>query len=203
MRRCWRSRLRRCWRPTSRRWRSNWRAGDAPMQRSLAWLDPPPAATLAQARDLLERLEAVDAAGRATALGRDMATLGIHPRLAHMVLRARSLGRVELACQVAALLSERDPLRAAPGFRDPDLFHRVEVLRGRPAPPGISTWTPARSAASSASRSRSSSNSAAAPRRVASPIPRCTRSTRPGCCSRSPTLIASVAHVTADRAATC
>jgi len=101
---------------------------------SLTWLDPPPAATLAQARELLERLEAVDDAGRVTALGREMATLGIHPRLAHMVLRARPLGLGELACQVAALLSERDPLRAAPGFRDPEMFHRIEVLRGKSAP---------------------------------------------------------------------
>ena len=101
---------------------------------SLAWLDPPPPASLAQARDLLAQLEAVDAGGRVTQLGRDMASLGIHPRLAHMVLRARSLGLGPLACQVAALLSERDPLRAAPGFRDPDLFHRIEVLNGRVAP---------------------------------------------------------------------
>jgi ATP-dependent helicase HrpB len=101
---------------------------------TLAWVDPPPAASLAQARDLLGRLDALDTQGKVTALGRDMATLGIHPRLAHMVLRARSLGLGELACTIAALLSERDPLQAAPGFRDPDLFHRIEVLRGRPAP---------------------------------------------------------------------
>jgi ATP-dependent helicase HrpB len=101
---------------------------------ALTWLDPPPAASIAQARDLLERLEAVDATGRVTELGRDMASLGIHPRLAHMVLRARPLGLAEPACRVAALLSERDPLRAAPGFRDPDVFHRMEVLDGRPAP---------------------------------------------------------------------
>ncbi|MCJ7453613.1 MAG: ATP-dependent helicase HrpB, partial [Steroidobacteraceae bacterium] len=109
-----------------------WGCGDPA---TLAWLDAPPAASLAQARDLLERLEAVGADGRVTGLGRDMASLGMHPRLAHMVLRARSLGLAELACVVAALLSERDPLRAAPGFRDPDVFHRIEVLRGGRAPP--------------------------------------------------------------------
>jgi ATP-dependent helicase HrpB len=101
---------------------------------SLSWLDPPPPASLAQARDLLAKLEAVDSGGRVTPLGRDMASLGIHPRLAHMVLRARSMGLGDLACQLAALLSERDPLRAAPGLRDPDIFHRIEVLRGRRAP---------------------------------------------------------------------
>jgi ATP-dependent helicase HrpB len=102
---------------------------------ALAWLDPPPPSSLAQARELLQRLEAVDAGGRVTPLGRDMAALGIHPRLAHMVLRARALGLGPSACQIAALLSERDPLRAQPGFRDPDLFHRIEALNGRAAPP--------------------------------------------------------------------
>lgn len=108
---------------------------------ALAWLDPPPAASLAQARDLLGRLEAVDASGRVTGLGRDMASLGIHPRLAHMVLRARPLGLAGMACEVAALLSERDPLRAAPGFRDPDVFHRIEALRGGRAPAHFSMDT--------------------------------------------------------------
>jgi ATP-dependent RNA helicase HrpB len=108
---------------------------------TLAWLDPPPAASLAQARDLLARLGAVDAAGRVSGLGRDMASLGMHPRLSHMVLRARPLGLAGLACMVAALMSERDPLRAAPGFRDPDLFHRIEVLRGGLAPAQLSVDT--------------------------------------------------------------
>lgn len=101
---------------------------------SMVWLDPPPAAPFAQARELLETLEAIDASGRVTPLGRDMAGLGLHPRLAHMVLRARVLGLGGLACKIAALLTERDPLRSAPGARDPDIFHRVEVLRGRTAP---------------------------------------------------------------------
>jgi ATP-dependent helicase HrpB len=103
----------------------------------LAWLDPPPAATLAQARTLLTNLEALDTAGRATPLGRDMAALGIHPRLGHMVLRARALGLAALACEIAAVLTERDPLRAAPGSRDPDLGHRIDVLHGRGPPPGM------------------------------------------------------------------
>jgi ATP-dependent helicase HrpB len=104
---------------------------------SLTWVDPPPPAPLAQARDLLARLEAVDASGRVTPLGRDMAGLGLHPRLAHMVLRARTLGHQRLACEIAAVLSERDPLRPGSGSRDPDLFHRIEVLRGRAPPHGM------------------------------------------------------------------
>jgi ATP-dependent helicase HrpB len=80
----------------------------------LRWIDPPPAAALAQARELLAGLEAIDDAGRATQLGRRMAALGLHPRLAHMVLRSMSLGLTRPAVELAALLSERDPLRASP-----------------------------------------------------------------------------------------
>jgi ATP-dependent helicase HrpB len=115
---------------------ASWGAQDAA---SLTWIDPPPAAPLAQARELLTALEAVDASGRITPLGRDMAALGLHPRLAHMVLRGRELGAARLSCEIAAILSERDPLRAPPGFRDPDLAHRVEVVRDRAPPPGMET----------------------------------------------------------------
>lgn len=104
----------------------------------LDWLDPPPAAALAQARDLLLLLDAIDASGQVTASGRRMAALGTHPRLAHMIERAGSMGLVRLACDIAALLSERDPLRTSgPGSRDPDLRHRIDVLAGAAAPPGI------------------------------------------------------------------
>ncbi len=110
---------------------------------ALAWLDPPPAATLAQARDLLERLEALEAAGRVTPLGREMAALGVHPRLAHLVLRACSLGHARLGCEIAAVLSERDPLRGGAGAPDPDLRTRVEALRGQALPPGVVADRPA------------------------------------------------------------
>ena len=103
---------------------------------SLAWLDSPPAATFAQARDLLRRFGAIDEQNRVTAIGRQMAQLAVHPRLAHMIVRAEPLGLRTLACEIAALLAERDPLRTPPGQRDPDLRHRIDVLHGMPAPPG-------------------------------------------------------------------
>ncbi len=115
---------------------SCWGAIDAA---GLSWLDPPPAAPLAQARDLLRRLEAVDSAGRATAHGRALAKLGTHPRLAHMLVKAREHGAPRLACDLAAVLGERDILRADAGARDADLRLRVAVLRGdvRDLPPGM------------------------------------------------------------------
>jgi ATP-dependent helicase HrpB len=96
---------------------------------SLAWLEPPPAPMLAQARDLLERLGALDKQGAITAHGREMAALPLHPRLAHMLLGARAHGAVQLAAELAALLSERDLLRRDGGERDPDLRTRLEILR--------------------------------------------------------------------------
>jgi len=96
----------------------------------LAWLDPPPAAALTQARELLTELGALDQDGGLTAHGRAMNRLSMHPRLAHMVLRARDMGVAGLACDIAALLSERDVLRAERGGRDGDIRLRLDALRG-------------------------------------------------------------------------
>ncbi|HEX3499290.1 MAG TPA: ATP-dependent helicase HrpB [Stellaceae bacterium] len=96
----------------------------------LAFLDPPPVAALAQAGTLLVGLGALDAAGRITSHGSAMAGLGLHPRLAHMILAGKSLGAGALACDIAALLSLRDVVKAAPGARDADLRLRLELIVG-------------------------------------------------------------------------
>lgn len=95
----------------------------------LAWLDAPPPAPYASAVLLLQQLGALDAAGRITGHGRQMAALGLHPRLAHMLLRARELGLAEPACALAALLEERDLLKGAAG-RDGDLRRRLALVLG-------------------------------------------------------------------------
>ncbi len=101
---------------------ARWGASDAAR---LRWLDAPPQAALSQARELLQRLEALDASGHLTAVGQHMARVPVHPRLAHMLLRSRELHALPLAAQLAALLSERDLLR---GERDPDVRARLERL---------------------------------------------------------------------------
>jgi ATP-dependent helicase HrpB len=108
---------------------AQWGSADAT---KLSWLDPPPAPMLAQARELLHRLEALDERGTITPLGRDMAELPVHPRLAHMLLAARAHGAERLAAELAALLSERDLLRRAGSPRDPDLRTRLEILHREP-----------------------------------------------------------------------
>jgi ATP-dependent helicase HrpB len=97
---------------------------------ALGFLDKPPEAAYAQARDLLARLGAIDGNGQATPHGQEMARFGVHPRLAHMMLEATREGLGALACDIAALLSARDLVRARPGERDADLQLRLEVLAG-------------------------------------------------------------------------
>ncbi len=116
---------------------AQWGTADA---QALKWLDAPASAQLQQARELLQRLGALDANATITAMGRRMAALPLHPRLAHMLLadsvtprpsqqRVRSAGP-GLAAELAALLSERDLLRGAGAVRDADIRSRLELLHG-------------------------------------------------------------------------
>ncbi|ARU87232.1 ATP-dependent helicase HrpB [Pseudomonas sp. M30-35] len=90
----------------------------------LVWLDLPPAAAYAQARDLLQRLSALDERGVLSAHGQAMAELPTHPRIAHLLLRGQALGLGNLACDIAALLGEKDILRGAGA----DLHDRVAAM---------------------------------------------------------------------------
>ena len=105
----------------------------------LAWLDPPGAAPLAQATELLGELEALGADGSLTPHGRRMAELGVHPRLAHMVLQGAERGWGALACDLAALLEERDILRGTSSAPEVDVRLRLEGLTKASSglPPGI------------------------------------------------------------------
>ena len=92
----------------------------------LAWLNPPPTAALAQARDLLRELEALDEQERITAHGRRLLAVPLHPRLSHMVVKAAETGAGRLAALIAALVSERDILPAT-GQRA-DIMLRLRLL---------------------------------------------------------------------------
>ncbi|HAI28935.1 MAG TPA: ATP-dependent helicase HrpB, partial [Thalassospira sp.] len=101
---------------------------------TLRWLDVPDRAKIDQARDVLRGLEALDGENRITPMGTAMAGLPVHPRLAHMMLRGAQLGLDDVACALAALLSDRDFMRG----RGADLRIRVEaIIKGR-APKMIS-----------------------------------------------------------------
>ena len=106
--------------------------GDA-LGEDLPWIDPPPRTALQEARELLEQLGALDGGGRITPAGRTMAGLGLSPRLAHLLLRAQACGSLELGCELAVLLSERDPLN--PRDAGSDLLARLDWLRARASEP--------------------------------------------------------------------
>ncbi|GGC67184.1 ATP-dependent helicase HrpB [Marinobacter halophilus] len=93
----------------------------------LVWIDLPPKAHWQQAVALLQWLELLDADGAITDHGKAARDLGLHPRLAHMVLKGRVLGFGQLVAELAALLEERDLLGPGSGA---DLHDRIRVLRG-------------------------------------------------------------------------
>ena len=93
---------------------------------TLRWLDPPPSGALAQARELLVALGALDKDGRITPLGRRMLALGATPRLAAAALRAPAELR-PLAADLLALVEARSPLRGEQAGTD-DFRARVDAL---------------------------------------------------------------------------
>ena len=93
----------------------------------LSWLDTPKDAPWQNAADLLIELGALDASFNPTELGRTMARLGLHPRLAALALHGQREGHASLACAAAAVLADRDGSAIR---NDADLRLRLEALRG-------------------------------------------------------------------------
>ncbi|HYQ58901.1 MAG TPA: ATP-dependent helicase HrpB [Draconibacterium sp.] len=91
----------------------------------LTWLTPPPKGHVLQANELIEQLDAIEN-GKITEHGKAIHQLPCHPRLAHMLLLAQKDGLTELACDIAAILEERDPLNREAGI---DINLRIDALR--------------------------------------------------------------------------
>ena len=97
---------------------------------SLAWLDAPPDGALAGARTLLRQLGALDDQNRLTNSGAAMADWPAHPRLAALLAAADKEDKA-LACDLTALLEERDISRHAggpPSTTDSDVLERLAAL---------------------------------------------------------------------------
>ena len=103
----------------------------------LLWLDAPPEASYKQAQELLIQLGALGGDGVITPHGREIAAFGLHPRLAHMMLKAKELGFGSLACELAAILSERDFIRGEK--RNADMRLRIDLLRTSSGPGIVSS----------------------------------------------------------------
>ena len=89
----------------------------------LPWFTLPPTANLLSAKNLLVSLKAIHEDGNITALGKKMASLPCHPRIARMMLNRNY---VALACDIAALLEEKDPMNES---SDTDIALRISILR--------------------------------------------------------------------------
>jgi ATP-dependent helicase HrpB len=101
----------------------------------LLWLDQPPPAPFNQALDLLREFGAIerdDDRHRLTLLGEQMAALPVHPRLAHLLIEGAKFGAMDVAANLAAVLSDRDPF----GQETPDMSIRIDILSGITACPG-------------------------------------------------------------------
>jgi ATP-dependent helicase HrpB len=96
----------------------------------LNWINPPPTKALSHGMELLHTLDATDAKGNITAHGKAIMGLGIHPRLAHMIVSAKRLGFGSEAILLASLINERD-IFARTNQRSTDLRERFEVLSDR------------------------------------------------------------------------
>jgi ATP-dependent helicase HrpB len=95
----------------------------------LHWLTPLPTGAVAQAKELLLELDAIDGNGRITRSGSGMAAIGLHPRLANMLVLSGNGGQEPLAADLAAILSERDLVnRSHTVSARSDLSHRLELL---------------------------------------------------------------------------
>jgi len=92
----------------------------------LSWMDLPPITALHHAKTLLQDLGALDKKGIITPHGKAMARYPMHPRLAHMMLKAKELDLSYEASLLAVLISEKDIYRSA--FGSSDLRERVSVL---------------------------------------------------------------------------
>ncbi|MEO7519975.1 MAG: ATP-dependent helicase HrpB, partial [Acidimicrobiales bacterium] len=117
----------------------------------LPFLDPPPPRAMEEARSLLASLGALDPKGRPTAVGRAMADLPLHPRLARMVVESVEDGLGWTACVVAALLEDRDVLRGRPDDLPADVAERALLIDDRSARHGSADAGAVRSAARRAS----------------------------------------------------
>ena len=100
---------------------------------ALPWLTMPPRAGVFKAKELLAALGAIDENGNITSVGKRMSALPCHPRIARMILATTSLttstshhNTTSLACDIAALLEEKDPLSESGGT---DLTLRLSALR--------------------------------------------------------------------------
>lgn len=91
----------------------------------LFWLTPPPRGSYHQSLEILTEIGAVEN-GKLTQHGKDIHLIPCHPRLAHLLIKAKSLNLLHLATDICAILEEKDPFYQQLGV---DINTRIEHLR--------------------------------------------------------------------------
>ena len=104
---------------------------------SLPWLTPPSHNNIYNAKRLLLSLQAISKDGSATHLGKEMAALPCHPRIAKMILCSDTDAQKALACDMAALLEEKDPMSEN---ADSDMTLRITILRSQREKKNLGRW---------------------------------------------------------------
>lgn len=104
---------------------------------SLPWLTPPSHSNIYNAKHLLLSLQAISEDGSATLLGKEMAALPCHPRIAKMILCSDTDAQKALACDMAALLEEKDPMSEN---ADSDMTLRITILRSQREKKNLGRW---------------------------------------------------------------
>lgn len=105
---------------------------------NLPWLTLPPKANVQKAHNMLMSLGAVGTDGRITAFGKRLAAMPCHPRIARMILEADDDALKCLACDIAALVEEKDPMA---DNADSDMLLRIASLRSGRMRRSLGRWT--------------------------------------------------------------
>lgn len=105
---------------------------------SLPWMTTPERDAVCRAKALLQSLGAIDAKGAITEIGKQMVGLPCHPRVSRMILHAKDNRQKSLACDIASLLEEKDPMN---DNQDSDISFRISALRKARNQKNLGRWS--------------------------------------------------------------
>ncbi|WP_168204156.1 ATP-dependent helicase HrpB [Aliikangiella coralliicola] len=96
----------------------------------LSLLDQPNTGAFNQAQDLLKKVGALNEQGKVIRHGNAILSLGVHPRIGHMLIKSIELKAGKLGCLIAAMLEEKDLLQGQHNgqYNNPDFSHRLNIL---------------------------------------------------------------------------